>query len=100
MRPRISHSLMHPGEYDIDTDSLIVAPVLTYMVIGEWGNVTVQVESNKISWQPDFHIPPNWEELETWLMLVESGLYKVYGVKASGLCKRALVQMQFKWGTD
>jgi len=100
MRPRISHSLMHPGEYDIDTDSHIIDPILTYMVIGGWGNVVVQIENNKISWHPNFQIPPNWEELESGLMLIESGLHEVYGLNAVGLCKRALVQMQFKWGGD
>jgi hypothetical protein len=100
MRPRISHSLMHPGEYDLDTDSHIIDPTLTYMAIGDWGNVVVQVKNNKISWHHYFHLPPNWEELENGLHLIESGLREVYGLKAVGLCKRALVQIQFNWEGD
>ena len=98
MRPRISHSLLHPGDYDIEKDEDVAEPVLDYMIIGGWGNVTIHIKRNKITWHPHFQHPPDWGELEDGLTKVEDSLDKSYGLNATGLCKRAMIQMQFKWG--
>ena len=98
MYPRISHSILYPGEYSIDTDEDLEEPVLDYMIMGEWGNVTIHIKQDKITWDPKFQIKPNWKELEDCLKQVEEGLYDNYGLNATGLCKRAMIQMQFKWG--
>jgi len=98
MRPRISHSILYPGEYNIDTNADTSEPVLDYIVIGDWGNVTIHLTRNKITWDPHFQAPPDWGELEDALTKVEISLDKAYGLNASGLCKRAMIQMQFKWG--